>query len=152
MITVVQRVSEAKVTVDGAVVGQIGHGLLLLVGVAKGDVEADADTTAKKTVALRMFEGRTPMDLTIKDARGECLVISQFTLVGRLWKGNRPSFDGAEEPARARALYERVVDQLKRADVPVQTGRFGADMKVSLVNDGPVTFIIETAAGALVKR
>lgn len=152
LITVVQRVLEARVAVAGAVVGQIGPGLLLLVGVAKGDGEADADVTAKKILALRIFAGRTPMDLALEATGGACLVVSQFTLVGRLWKGNRPSFDAAEDPVRAEALYERVVSQLRLAGVVVQTGKFAADMQVSLTNDGPVTFIVETAAGALVKR
>lgn len=152
MITVVQRVLEARVAVQGETVGEIGPGLLLLVGVAKGDAESDADVTAKKIAALRIFEGRTPMDLTIKETGGSCLVVSQFTLVGKLWKGNRPSFDAAEDPARAKALYERVAHQLQQAEIPVKTGQFAADMKVSLVNDGPVTFIVETLAGALVKR
>ena len=151
MITVVQRVLEAWVCIDGADVAHIKQGVLLFVGVAKGDNEADADVTAKKIAALRIFEGRTPMDLTIKEINGSCLVVSQFTLVGKLHKGNRPSFDGAEDPHRARALYERVVAQLQAAKIPVQTGQFGADMKVSLVNDGPATFIVQTAAGALVK-
>ena len=151
MITVVQKVLEACVRIEGIAVGHIQRGLLLLVGVAKGDSEADADITAKKISSLRIFEGRTPMDLTIKEIQGSCLVVSQFTLVGKLHKGNRPSFDGAEDPIRAQALYERVVAQLRAADVPVQTGRFGRDMQVSLVNDGPVTFIVQTAAGSLLK-
>ncbi|MCG5056397.1 MAG: D-tyrosyl-tRNA(Tyr) deacylase [Myxococcales bacterium] len=152
MITVVQRVREAHVRVADDVVGQIGTGLLLLVGVARGDTEADADATARKVAALRMFAGAKPMDLTVREAGGACLVVSQFTLVGRLYKGNRPSFDAAEDPPRAAALYERIVAQLREAGLQVQTGRFAADMQVSLVNDGPVTFIVETAAGALVKR
>lgn len=152
VITVVQRVKEARVVVDQQIVGEIGPGLLLLVGVARGDGEADADTTARKIAALRIFEGRTPMDLTVKEMGGGCLVVSQFTLVGKIHKGNRPSFDAAEDPPRAKALYERVVAQLAQAEIPVQTGQFAADMKVSLVNDGPVTFIVETSAGVLVKR
>ncbi|MDX2021801.1 MAG: D-aminoacyl-tRNA deacylase [Deltaproteobacteria bacterium] len=152
MISVVQRVQHAQVTVGDEVVGRIGHGLMVLVGVARGDTEADVEATVRKLVALRMFAGKTPMDLTIKDVNGEVLAVSQFTLVGRLYKGNRPSFDSAEAPERANALYELFVSQLRGAGVHVQTGRFGADMLVTLANDGPVTFIIETAGGALVKR
>lgn len=152
MIAVIQRVLEASVRVEDRVVAQIGPGILVLVGVAKGDQQADADTTAAKIAALRMFEGRTPMDHAVKDHGGSCLVVSQFTLVARLFKGNRPSFDSAETPAAAKHLYERVIQQLRAADLNVEHGQFGADMKVSLVNDGPVTFIIETSSGALVRR
>lgn len=152
MISVVQRVQHAQVTVGDEVVGRIGHGLMVLVGVARGDGEADVQATVRKLVALRMFAGKTPMDLTVKDISGAVLAVSQFTLVGRLYKGNRPSFDGAEAPERAKALYELFVSELRAAGLPVQTGRFGADMVVTLANDGPVTFIIETAGGVLVKR
>jgi D-aminoacyl-tRNA deacylase len=152
MITVVQRVLEARVTVHGETIGEIGHGLLLLIGFARGDTVADVDVSVRKLVALRLFEGKTPMDLTVLDVKGSILAVSQFTLVGRLYKGNRPSFDAAEAPDRANALYELMIDQLRAAGIPVQTGRFGADMKVSLTNDGPVTFIVEASAGSLVKR
>jgi D-tyrosyl-tRNA(Tyr) deacylase len=149
--TVVQRVRRAEVRVDDQVVGTIERGLLLLVGVEKGDSEADADTSARKIAALRIFAGRTPMDLTLTDVQGSCLVISQFTLAASLAKGNRPSFEPAEAPARAEELYLRVVARLREAGLPVQTGRFGADMQVALVNDGPVTFLVNTQGGALVK-
>ena len=151
MNAVVQRVSRAEVKVDGEVVGTIGRGLVVLVGVERGDGEADADVLARKIAALRLFAGRTPMDLTAADAGGACLVISQFTLVGSIHKGNRPSFERAEEPERARALYQRVVDGLRGAGLPVETGRFAADMQVALVNDGPVTFIVAARDGALLK-
>jgi D-tyrosyl-tRNA(Tyr) deacylase len=101
MRTVVQRVLRAEVRSGGATVARIGPGLFLLVGVAKGDAEADADSTARKVAALRVFAGRTPMDRTVSDAGGACLVVSQFTLAGSITKGNRPSFDGAEAPTRA---------------------------------------------------
>jgi D-aminoacyl-tRNA deacylase len=104
---------------------------------------------ARKLVALRIFPGRTPMDVTVKDVAGGCLVVSQFTLAGTTRKGNRPSFDRAEDPARANALYERFADRLRAEGVPVATGRFAADMKVDLVNDGPVTFILQARGGAL---
>jgi D-aminoacyl-tRNA deacylase len=149
--TVVQRVTRAKVTVAGEVVGEIARGLMLLVGVEKGDAEADADATARKIAALRIFPGKTPMDQTVAEVAGGCLVVSQFTLCASLSKGNRPSFEPAEAPARAEALYLRVADALRAAGLPVATGRFGADMAVELVNDGPVTFLVVTKDGALVK-
>ena len=151
MKTVVQRVTRARVTVDGEVVGEIARGVMLLVGVEKGDAEADADATARKIAALRIFEGRTPMDQTAAEVGGACLVVSQFTLCATLSKGNRPSFEPAEAPARAEVLYLRVADALRAAGPPVATGRFGADMAVELVNDGPVTFLVFTKDGALVK-
>jgi D-aminoacyl-tRNA deacylase len=148
---VLQRVTRASVRVDGEVVGEIGRGVLLLVGVEKGDVEADADVTARKLAALRIFPGGTPMDLTLDEAGGACLVVSQFTLCASLAKGNRPSFEPAEAPARAEVLYLRVVDGLRATGLSVATGRFGADMAVELVNDGPVTFLVAARDGALVK-
>jgi len=149
--TVVQRVTRASVRAGGAVVGEIARGVMLLVGVEKGDLEADADTTARKLAALRLIPGKTPMDLTLAEVGGACLVISQFTLCASLAKGNRPSFEPAEAPARAEVLYLRVAAGLRAAGLPVATGRFGADMAVELVNDGPVTFLVATSGGALVK-
>ena len=151
MKTVIQRVTRAEVRVDGAVVGRVDRGLLLLVGVEQGDSEADADVTARKIAAMRIFPGRTPMDLTTREVSGGCLVVSQFTLVASLAKGNRPSFEPAEAPARAEALYLRVASQLLLTGLLVETGRFGADMAVELVNDGPVTFVVEVKGGALLK-
>jgi len=149
--TVVQRVTRAEVRVGGEPVGAIGRGVLILVGVEKGDGDADVDTTVRKLAALRIFPGRTPMDLSLAEAGGACLVVSQFTLAASLAKGNRPSFEPAEEPARADALYQRVASGLRALGLAVETGRFGADMQVELVNDGPVTFLIFTRDGALVK-
>jgi D-tyrosyl-tRNA(Tyr) deacylase len=149
MIAVVQRVSRAEVRVDGQVIGQVGLGLVILVAVERGDGETDADVLARKIVALRIFPGRTPMDLSIKDVAGACLVISQFTLAGSTRKGNRPSFDRAEDPAQARVLYQRLGDRIGSEGVTVAMGRFAADMKVELVNDGPVTFIVQARNGAL---
>jgi D-tyrosyl-tRNA(Tyr) deacylase len=151
VITVVQRASRAEVRIAGEVVGRIDRGLVLLVGVERGDTEADADASARKIAALRIFPGRHPMDLSIKDAGGGCLVVSQFTLAGSIRKGNRPGFESAEEPARAQALYERVAAQLRAEGLPVATGRFAAHMDVDLVNDGPVTFVVIVRNGALVK-
>lgn len=148
MKTVVQRVARAAVRVDGEVVGRIDRGVLLLVGVQKGDAEADADATADKVAGLRIFGGRTPMDLDLAAVGGACLVVSQFTLCAALHKGRRPGFDAAEDPARATELYERVAERLRdHHGLPVQTGRFGATMEVELVNEGPVTLLVFTAEG-----
>jgi D-tyrosyl-tRNA(Tyr) deacylase len=155
--TVVQRVTRAQVSVGGAVVAAVARGVLLLVGVEKGDAEADADATARKIAALRIFPspsalaGKAPMDLTLAEIGGGCLVVSQFTLCASLAKGNRPSFEPAEATARAEALYLRVAEGLRAAGLPVALGRFGADMAVELVNDGPVTFLVVAKDGALVK-
>lgn len=151
MRTVVQRVGRAEVRVDGEVVGRTGVGLLLLVGVERGDGEADALETARKIAALRIFPGRTPMDRTVAEVGGGVLVVSQFTLAGSVRKGNRPSFDGAEDPARAEALYLRVASALAEAGLPVETGRFAADMRVVLENDGPVTFVVDVRGGRVVE-
>ena len=154
MKTVVQRVTRATVHVDGVdgpILGEIARGVMLLVGVERGDGEADADVTARKIAALRIFPGKTPMDQTLAEVGGACLVVSQFTLCASLSKGNRPSFEPACAPARAEALYARVAEGLRAAGLSVATGRFGADMAVELVNDGPVTFLLVTRAGALVK-
>jgi D-tyrosyl-tRNA(Tyr) deacylase len=149
MIIVVQRVSRAEVRVEGEIVGKIGLGLALLVGIERGDCDADVDALAHKLCALRIFPGRTPMDLSIKEVSGACLVVSQFTLAGSTRKGNRPSFDRAEDPTLARALYERVAERIHAEGIEVAMGRFAADMKVDLVNDGPVTFILQARGGAL---
>lgn len=142
MKTVVQRVSRAAVRVSGETVGAVERGALLLVGVERGDTEADADATAEKIARLRFFPGATPMDRTLVDVDGGCLVVSQFTLAGRIRKGNRPSFTDAEDPARAEALYLRVARGLEQAGLRVATGRFGERMEVELVNDGPVTLFV----------
>mgnify|MGYP001581273734 CR=1 FL=1 len=126
MKTVVQRVARAKVTVDGETIGAIERGVVVLVGVERGDTDADADVTAGKIAKLRCFPGATPMDRTLAEVGGNALVVSQFTLAGSVAKGNRPSFTEAEEPARAETLYLRVADGLRAAGVPVATGRFRA--------------------------
>ena len=144
MIVVVQRVSRAEVRVEGEVVGKIGLGLALLVGVERGDTRSDADALARKLGLLRVFPGRTPMDLSVKDVGGACLVVSQFTLAGSTRKGNRPSFDRAEDPSLAQARYEYLADQIRQQGIEVATGRFAAQMDVELVNDGPVTLIVES--------
>ncbi|MHC5009347.1 MAG: D-aminoacyl-tRNA deacylase [Planctomycetota bacterium] len=149
MKTLLQRVTHAAVRVDDEVVARIGRGALLLVGVEKGDGVADAAATARKVAALRIFPGRTPMDLTLAEVGGACLVVSQFTLAANLRKGNRPGFDRAECPERAESLYLRVAEDLRARGLSVRTGRFGALMAVELVNDGPVTLWIESQGGSL---
>lgn len=152
VITIVQRVTRACVRVDDAVVGATDRGVLLLVGVERGDTQADADATAKKVAALRCFPGRTPMDLTLAAVGGGCLVVPQFTLAGELAAGNRPSFVDAASPEVAEPLYLRVASQLAAAGLPVATGRFGAMMQVELQNDGPVTFVLTVRGGRVVAR
>ncbi|MHB9111685.1 MAG: D-aminoacyl-tRNA deacylase [Thermoleophilia bacterium] len=145
MIAVVQRAARARVLVEGAVMGEIGHGLVVLLGVADGDDSKDARFIAGKLERLRIFnDDDRLMNLSIGDAGGELLVISQFTLLGDARKGNRPSFIRAARPAQAEALYEEVVGELRQAGLNVETGEFGAMMKVELVNDGPVTLIVES--------
>jgi D-tyrosyl-tRNA(Tyr) deacylase len=142
---VVQRVSEARVEVDGAVVGTIGRGLCVLLGVAPDDTDADADALARKVVALRVFEDEAGEFAHGVDAvGGAVLVVSQFTLYGDCRKGRRPSFTDAAPPAVAEHLYDRFVAAARESPVPVATGRFGARMAVSLVNDGPVTLLLDT--------
>ena len=150
MKTVVQRVLRAEVRVGGEVVGRIGAGALLLVAVETGDTEEDVRATAQKIAALRFFPGRTPMDRTLAEVGGACLVVSQFTLAGSVRKGNRPSFTAAAHPAIAEPLYLRVAEELRQSGVEVQTGRFAATMQVELVNDGPVTFVVCARAGRIV--
>jgi D-tyrosyl-tRNA(Tyr) deacylase len=150
MKTVLQRVARACVRVDGEVVGAIDRGLLALTAVEKGDTIADVQATAAKLASLRCFPGATPMDRTLAEVGGGCLVVSQFTIAGSLKKGRRPSFDGAELPERARELYEALAAAIRGHGVPVATGRFAAHMEVELVNDGPVTLLLFTQGGAVV--
>lgn len=146
---VLQRVTRAEVRVDGEVVGRIGRGAALLVGVETGDTEADVDALAAKITKLRFFPGATPMDRTLADVGGGCLVVSQFTLAGSVRKGNRPSFTLAEEPGRAEQFYLRFAERLAAAGLEVATGRFGASMEVDLINDGPVTLLIRARDGVV---
>lgn len=141
---VIQRVSEAKVEVDNKIVGKIGKGFLVLFGVAQGDTKEQADFLAEKLCNLRVFEDKDEkMNLSIKDIDGELLVVSQFTLYADCRKGNRPSFIDAAKPQEANELYEYFMDKCKGLVKNVEKGIFGADMKVSLLNDGPVTIILE---------
>jgi len=145
MRAVIQRVTSARVRVGERVVGEIGAGLLVLVGVARTDTEADAKYIAGKVRDMRVFEGDgKPMDRSVVDVGGSVLVVSQFTLYGDMRKGRRPSFDEAAPPELARALYEAVVRELQSAQVPVATGQFQAMMRVELVNDGPVTVLVDS--------
>lgn len=144
MKAVIQRVSSASVTVDGQVVGRIGQGIMVLLGVEKGDAEASADWLAEKIIGLRIFEDEAgKMNRALTDIGGAVLAVSQFTLAGNCDKGRRPSFDTAAPADEGRRLYDYFVEALKRQNVPVQTGIFQADMQVALVNHGPVTFILE---------
>ena len=145
MRAVVQRVARAQVTVEGEIVGAIGRGLLVLLGVTHADTEADADYLADKIVGLRIFEDENgKMNLDIASVGGGVLVVSQFTLYGDVRRGKRPSFDAAAPPERARRLYEYFVERIRAAGLPRQTGRFQEMMQVELVNDGPVTILLDS--------
>jgi len=145
MRAVLQRVRRAKVTVSDAIVGEIAAGWLVLLGVAPDDSQKAASWLAEKVANLRAFnDADGKMNLSVQDVGGSVLVVSQFTLYGDCQKGRRPGFTGAAQPAIAEPLYESFVTALKALGVPVATGRFAADMQVELVNDGPVTFIIDS--------
>jgi D-tyrosyl-tRNA(Tyr) deacylase len=145
MRAVLQRVTRASVVVDGETVGRIGPGWLVLLGVAKGDITNNADWMADKIAGLRGFADEAGrMNRSVGDIGGGVLVVSQFTLLADCRKGRRPGFDAAAEPGEADRLYGRVVERLTAAGLAVATGRFGAHMEVELVNDGPVTFLLDT--------
>ena len=145
MRVVIQRVQRAKVTVAGGIVGEIARGWLVLLGVAPADTQKQVDWLADKVANLRAFEDLDgKMNLSVQDVGGSVLVVSQFTLYGDCQKGRRPGFTGAAQPAVAEPLYEQFATALKMLGVPVATGRFGADMQVAIVNDGPVTVMLET--------
>ncbi len=150
MKAVLQRVTRACVTVEGRVVGAIGQGMLVLLGVAKGDTDADARIIAEKLAGLRMFSDEAgKMNRSVADIGGAVLLVSQFTLLGNTAKGRRPSFDEAAPPEQARGLYEAVGGALQAFGLPVEHGVFGAHMAVDLVNDGPVTLLLDSrGAGA----
>ena len=144
MKAVIQRVGSASVTVDNRVVGRIGQGIMILLGVEKGDTETQADWLAEKICGVRMFyDDAGKMNLSVQDIGGSLLVVSQFTLAGNCNKGKRPSFDTAAPADEGKRLYEYFVTAARKSGVPVETGIFQADMQVALVNDGPVTFILE---------
>ena len=147
MRAVVQRVSEARVRAGERVTGEISHGLLVLVGIGRDDGPADVRYVAGKIRDARLFQGDNgkPMDRSVVDAGGAVLVVSQFTLYGDVRKGRRPSFVAAAAPEHARSLYEDLVRELRAVPLPVATGEFQATMRVELVNDGPVTILIDSA-------
>lgn len=144
MKAVVQRVRRTALSVDGKLISSIDFGLTVFLGVKQGDSEAQVEKIAYKIANLRIFEdGAGKMNLSVKDVGGEILLVSQFTLYGDCSHGNRPSFSTAEEPVRAKALYELCAEKLKGYGLPVKTGVFGADMKIEQFNDGPVSIILE---------
>ena len=146
MRAVIQRVSRAQVSVDGEVCGRIENGLLVLLGVGKADTESDVDYLAEKIIGLRTFEdGNGKMNLSVLDTGGSILAVSQFTLYGDVRRGKRPSFDDAAPPEPARQLYEHFVTKVRAAGLVCETGRFQAMMQVELVNDGPVTILLDSA-------
>ena len=146
MRALIQRVSRASVTIEGTVHGAIGRGFLVLLGVTEGDTEADARYLADKCVGLRVFtDENDKMNLSLADVGGGLLIVSQFTLYGDCSHGRRPSFTAAARPDTAIPLYEAFVPRCRESGLPVETGEFGADMKVELLNDGPVTLWMDTA-------
>ena len=151
MRALLQRVTQASVVVEGAMVGEIGAGLLILLGVAKPDTAADAEYLADKILNLRIFsDAEGKMNRSLLDTGGGLLVVSQFTLYGDCRKGRRPGFDAAAPAEQARALYETFVKIARRSGLRVETGVFQAHMEVALVNDGPVTLMLETGEGTLI--
>ena len=145
MRAVIQRATSGEVRVDGKVVGKCEHGLLILLGVANGDTEAEAETLAAKASKLRIFEDDNgKMNLSVADVGGSILLVSQFTLLANCQKGNRPDYFGAASPSEADRLYEYFGEKLRETGLHVETGIFGADMKVRFMNDGPVTIILDS--------
>lgn len=148
MKALVQRVSSSTVSVNGKVCGTIGRGLLVFLGVMKGDTDRDIDYLSRKVAGLRVFpDGDGKMNLSVLDIEGQILTVSQFTLSANMKKGNRPSFDRAEEPDRANRMYELFMERLSGAGIKAERGVFGEHMDVSLVNDGPVTIMIDSRNG-----
>ena len=142
---VLQRVSEASVKVEGKIVGKIDEGLMLLIGVDETDDQQDADWLVKKIIDVRIFSDEAgKMNRSVKDINGEILCISQFTLISDYKKGNRPSFIKAAKPEKAIPLFEYFKEELKKSGLKIESGIFGADMKVSLINDGPVTLVFDS--------
>ncbi len=145
MRAVIQRVTSAVVKVEGKTVGKIAKGLLVFLGVGDGDTDTDLNYIADKTAGLRVFsDAEDKMNLSVTDIEGEILVVSQFTLYGDCRKGRRPNFTASMEPNRAEEMYEKFIDIIKAKDISVAHGEFGADMKVSIENDGPVTILLDS--------
>ena len=146
MRALIQRVAHANVAVDGEILGEIGQGLLILICAMQGDTTAEADKLAAKIAKLRIFQDEAgKMNRSLVDVGGSALVVSQFTLAADTSRGNRPGFSNAAPPADGETLYKYFADQIERAGLPTERGQFGADMKVSLLNDGPVTIWMDTA-------
>lgn len=146
MRAVIQRVKNASVKIDGKIKGEAKEGLLIFLGVGKGDSEDDLKYIADKAIGLRIFEDENgKMNKSVKDIDGDLLIISQFTLYGDCRKGKRPSFDGAMNPGEAEEMYEKFVAYMRGSGLKTETGEFGADMKVELLNDGPVTIILDSS-------
>jgi len=149
MKVVIQRVSESSVKVDGTIVGEIGKGLMLLVGIDEGDSVTDADWLVQKVLNLRIFgDENDKLNLSVQDIKGEILCISQFTLIADYKKGNRPSFIKAAKPDNAIPLFDYFKEQISKSGLKTESGIFGADMKVSLINDGPVTIVMDSVTKA----
>ena len=147
MKALLQRVKQAEVSISGQCYSSVGQGLLILLGVEKGDSKTEASWLAQKIINLRIFEDSAgKMNLSVQDIQGELMVVSQFTLAGDTSRGNRPGFDKAARPEIAKPLYEYMVDELRQSGLNIATGVFQADMQVSLINDGPVTFMLEKRA------
>ena len=145
MITVIQRCSRGQVIVAEKIIGEIGHGLVILLGVEQNDSETDADFLINKISGFRIFnDEKNKMNLSIKDMNGSALVVSQFTLCGDIRKGRRPSFIKAAAPKEGYRLYEYFISNMKKEGIPVESGEFGATMNVELVNNGPVTFVLNS--------
>lgn len=146
MRAVLQRVKNASVTVDDKITGQIDKGIVVLIGMGKDDTEEDIKKLVDKIIKLRLFDDENgKINLSIKDVEGSLLIVSQFTLYWNCKKGTRPSFDGAMPPEDAKRMYDKFVEYAKSTNIPVETGIFGADMQLSLINDGPVTLNLDTA-------
>jgi len=145
MIAVIQRVTVASVSIEGKINGKCSHGLMILLGVSKEDNERDAELLSAKISKLRIFcDENGKMNLSVKDIDGEALIVSQFTLLANYKKGNRPDYFAAGDPAHAKCLYEYFVDLMRKEIRSVETGIFGADMQVSILNDGPVTIVMDS--------
>jgi D-aminoacyl-tRNA deacylase len=145
MKALIQRVSEAKVEIDGKFFSRIGKGLLVFLGVERGDTDTDLEYLLNKVLQMRVFgDDKQKMNLSIQDINGEILVVSQFTLSANCRKGNRPSFDNAEDPVKAKEMYDKFIIKSRETGLKVHTGNFGSSMRVSLINDGPVTIILDS--------
>ncbi|HZV47340.1 MAG TPA: D-aminoacyl-tRNA deacylase [Thermodesulfovibrionales bacterium] len=145
MKALIQRVAEAKVEIDGKAFSKIGNGMLVFLGIEKGDTDADLEYLVKKVSHLRIFEDdQKKMNLSIQDINGEVLIVSQFTLSADCKKGNRPSFDNAEDPLKAKDIYSKFLERLREIGLKVDTGDFGSFMQVHLINDGPVTIMLDS--------